>query len=366
MTQQYTKHRRRLLLIALLTVLAVGGNLFSQTAPHVYLAIGSTEVTVGDTVALDVGLTRGDSIKTIEIVLNYDENRYRYLDGTAATLFQGATFSDIRITKTMDDSALYMFNIMMGAGRYVTVTAPGACFNLNFVAIDTGDAVFRVDSLTFITPSLRYFDGTADSLSTHVFPSDTFPPGKVNDFRVQESGSGQLQFEWLNPNDEDFVGVAIYRSVEGYLDSVDDDLTPVYTGDANSFLDTGLENNTIYYYSAFTFDEIPNYSRPVYLKAEPKDIYVFAYPNPFDPATGVHFKTIFPYETAIDLSIYDLTGQKVIDLYRQETLLVNDQDHELTWDGKNANGEVVANGVYYYVVKTLQGDKKIEKVAVLR
>jgi hypothetical protein len=362
--KQKHDNSRFFLLIALLLIGLTGIRAFSQITPHIYLAINSDEVTLGDTVALVIGADEGDSMKTISILMNYDESRYRYLNGSAGEIFQGATFTDIHIENSAADSAIYMVGIMLGAGRYVT--APGVCFNLNFVAIDTGTALFKVDSLTFMTPDLNYFAGTADSLISEIAVVDTFPPGQISDFRVRENGSGQLQFMWRNPNDADFVAVAIYRSEEGFLDSVDDDLTPVYDGDATSYLDENLTNNTIYYYSAFTYDEIPNYSQPVYLKAEPKNKYVFAYPNPFNPAEGVNFRTIFPNETTLDLTIYDLAGQKVIVLYQNETIAANDQTPTLTWNGKNSDGTVVANGVYYYVVKTLQGDKIIGKVAVLR
>lgn len=355
---------RPFFLIATLMFSLSGRPIFSQITPHIYIEINSDEVTLGDTIALVLGADTGDSMKTVSILMNYDESRYRYLNGSAGALFQGATFTDIHIENSAADSAVYMVGIMLGAGRYVT--APGMCFNLNFVAIDTGMALFKVDSLTFMTPDLNYFAGTADSLISEIAAVDTFPPGQISDFRVRENGSSQLQFEWRNPNDIDFIAVAIYRSTVGFLDSVNDDLAPVYNGNATSYLDNDLINSKIYYYSAFTYDEIPNYSRPVYLKAEPKNKYVFAYPNPFNPAEGVNFRTIFPNEITLDLTIYDLAGQKVINLYKNETVTANDQNHALTWDGKNSDGTVVANGVYYYVVKTLQGDKIIGKVAVLR
>jgi len=38
----------------------------------------------------------------------------------------------------------------------------------------------------------------------------------------------------------------------------------------------------------------------------------------------------------------------------------------MEWNGRNGDGDVVANGVYYFVVKTSQGDQKIGKLAVLR
>ncbi len=354
-----------LIVCIILTVSGWVANLTAQTAPHVYLQISSATVTLGDTVRLTVGVDQGDSIKSVLLLLNYTESKYRFLNGTSSTLFQGATFWDIHPQSSDSDTMLYMVGVTLGAGRYVK--APGEFFILHFVAKDTGQANFGFDSLRFMTPSLRYFAGTGDNLSSVIFPVDTFPPAAITDFRVQEAGSGKLQFQWHNPNDEDFMGVTIIRSTAGFADSLNTPGTFIaYSGRATGFEDANLDNHQIYYYSAFTFDEIPNYSRPVYLKAEPKAEYIYAYPNPFNPSNGVHFKTIFPYDTFIDISIYDAVGNLVLKLYKNEPITANDPTKELIWDGRNADGDVVANGVYYYIVKTAQGDKKIEKVAVLR
>lgn len=336
----------------------------AQTTPHVYLQLSSQTMTIGDTLTMDVGITQGDSIKSVLIFLNYDEARYRYLNGYSAELFQEATFFDIHIHRQADDSLLYLVGVTLGAGRYVK--GPGVFFTVQFVAIDTGTATFRVDSLKFMTPSLRYFDGIADSANSHIYPRDTFPPAPISNFRVQESGSGELQFTWLNPNDDDFRGVKILRSTEGFLDSVSASATVVYDGLGTSFTDANLKNRTIYYYSAFTYDEIPNYSRPVYVKAEPKAVYVYVFPNPFSPYNGAKIKTIFPYDTAIDVTIYDAVGNLVVKLYKDLAIQANDATLDLSWDGRNGNGDIVANGVYYCIVKSARGDKIIEKVAVVR
>jgi len=38
----------------------------------------------------------------------------------------------------------------------------------------------------------------------------------------------------------------------------------------------------------------------------------------------------------------------------------------IRWDGKNEAGDIVSNGVYFFVVTTDKGEKAIGKVAVLR
>lgn len=338
--------------------------LFAQTPPHVTIALSSQTVTVTDTIKVDVGISQGDSIKSVLLLLNYDESRYRYLSGAPGSLFREPTFHDIHIQNNQGDSLLYMVGVCLGAGRYVA--APGIFFELQFVARDTGNAVFRFDSLKFITPSLRYFDGTADSALSHVYPRDLFPPAAVTNFRAQEAGSGKLTLTWTNPTDDDFMGVKIWRSTSGFQDTLNALATLVYHGTGTTYSDDNLKNGTIYYYTARTYDEIPNYSRPVYLKAEPKATYAYFYPNPFSPLSGATIKTIFPYDTEIDIAIYDAVGNLVIQLYKNQPVQANDPTLALSWDGRNGKGEMVANGVYYCIIKSLKGDKIIEKVAVVR
>ena len=76
------------------------------------------------------------------------------------------------------------------------------------------------------------------------------------------------------------------------------------------------------------------------------------YPNPFNPETWI------PYHLAeagaVSLSIYDATGNLIRTLpigYRQAGFYQN-REHAAYWDGRNALGEPVASGVYFYQLTT--------------
>ena len=76
------------------------------------------------------------------------------------------------------------------------------------------------------------------------------------------------------------------------------------------------------------------------------------YPNPFNPETWI------PYQLSVDaqvsISIYDLTGRIVRTLpigYQSEGFYHN-RGRAAYWDGKNALGENVASGVYFYRLET--------------
>ena len=72
------------------------------------------------------------------------------------------------------------------------------------------------------------------------------------------------------------------------------------------------------------------------------------YPNPFNPETWI------PYRLAADafvtLTIYDQSGQVVrtIDVGHQIAAVYESRSKAIHWDGRNASGEPVSSGVYFY------------------
>ena len=72
------------------------------------------------------------------------------------------------------------------------------------------------------------------------------------------------------------------------------------------------------------------------------------YPNPFNPETWIPFELAEPADVTI--SIYDAKGQLVrtIALGGQPAGFYFTQERAAYWDGRNASGEQVASGVYFY------------------
>jgi hypothetical protein len=66
-------------------------------------------------------------------------------------------------------------------------------------------------------------------------------------------------------------------------------------------------------------------------------------PNPFNPSTQIQFA--LPKDAQVNLSVYNVLGQHV-------KTLVNDMMRagmqNVTWDGTDNTGSVVASGVYFY------------------
>ena len=68
------------------------------------------------------------------------------------------------------------------------------------------------------------------------------------------------------------------------------------------------------------------------------------YPNPFNPSTKITFT--LGKQSKITLDVYNILGKKV-------STIINNQEsaagyREVTWDGKDANGNILPSGVYIY------------------
>ena len=89
------------------------------------------------------------------------------------------------------------------------------------------------------------------------------------------------------------------------------------------------------------------------MTARPEKTQLLAnYPNPFNPETWI------PYELATDtnvrLTIYNTQGVVIrsLQLGHQSAGYYTGRDRAAYWDGRNALGEQVASGLYFYQLET--------------
>ena len=84
---------------------------------------------------------------------------------------------------------------------------------------------------------------------------------------------------------------------------------------------------------------------------------LFNYPNPFNSTTTIHYSLSKPGQ--VSLSIYSITGQKIIDLL-EKTLPVG--NYQAQWNGKDKSGKNVSSGVY--IIRLNTGINSISKQLV--
>ena len=95
------------------------------------------------------------------------------------------------------------------------------------------------------------------------------------------------------------------------------------------------------------------YLQQLIVMARPEKTQLLAnYPNPFNPETWI------PYELATDtdvrITIYNAQGMMIrtLQLGQQSAGYYTDRQRAAYWDGRNALGEQVASGIYFYQLET--------------
>lgn len=94
---------------------------------------------------------------------------------------------------------------------------------------------------------------------------------------------------------------------------------------------------------------------------------MISWPNPFSPtADNYCYVDNLPNDSEIKIRIFNLAGEEIVTFGYSEGEVVNGGTRlRIKWNGKNSSGELVAPGLYFYVVKT-KNDTKVEKMVVVR
>ena len=84
----------------------------------------------------------------------------------------------------------------------------------------------------------------------------------------------------------------------------------------------------------------------------PKETLLLAnYPNPFNPETWIPYQLAEPTDVTLRIYTVDGTLVRTLALGHQPVGIYQDKNRAAYWDGRNAQGEPVASGVYFYTLK---------------
>ena len=115
------------------------------------------------------------------------------------------------------------------------------------------------------------------------------------------------------------------------------------------------------------FENSADIERTFQVEQDMKLLDVYNYPNPFAGVTYFTFKlTQIPDE--MKLKIYTVAG-RLIKEFNKSAAELNYDFNEIYWDGRDQDGDLVANGVYIYKVTMKKGDETqdaTQKLAIVR
>jgi hypothetical protein len=84
------------------------------------------------------------------------------------------------------------------------------------------------------------------------------------------------------------------------------------------------------------------------------------YPNPFNPSTVIQFE--LPRRSHVTIEIFNLLGEKVIDLVNEEYAAGS---YQITWNGMSSTGQRVSTGTYFYRM-VADGHSDTKKMILLK
>ncbi|MBN2571347.1 MAG: T9SS type A sorting domain-containing protein, partial [Ignavibacteriales bacterium] len=129
----------------------------------------------------------------------------------------------------------------------------------------------------------------------------------------------------------------------------------------------GIHNIKVYPTDASGNTDSIGYSKSFQVSSELQVLYLYNYPNPFSDETYFTFKlTQIPDEFI--LKIFTIAGRLIKEI-KVNSLNLNYDFNRIYWDGKDQDGDRIANGVYFYKVIVKQGDKTkdyTQKLAIVR
>ena len=88
------------------------------------------------------------------------------------------------------------------------------------------------------------------------------------------------------------------------------------------------------------------------------------YPNPFNPETWIPYQLAKPTDVTVTIYAVDGTVVRTLALGHQSVGIYQGKSRAAHWDGKNAVGESVASGVYFYTLKA--GDFSATRKMLIR
>ncbi|MCK4560955.1 MAG: lamin tail domain-containing protein [Calditrichia bacterium] len=238
----------------------------------------------------------------------------------------------------------------------------------------------------------EYVLPTPGMLNTNQSTGDISLPVELSSFRAI-GGDQEVKLVWVTEAELDNLGFILERAYEQegqFLQIASYESLDALKGAGNSsekrryvFIDPSVFNDITYWYRLIdvSVHGVQTIHPAVSATPTAPDVDVIEdtpeekdvpqqfelaqnYPNPFNPNTKIRLiiSSIEQSTSQINLSIYDINGQKVKTLFNG---FVEPRTYEFEWDGTNDYGEPIAGGVYIYSLNT-QNFSQSRKMLLLR
>ncbi len=276
------------------------------------------------------------------------------------------------ITLDMSTTVFIQGDLQLGIGD-------GYSYSLNIPdareVIDTTPVVNNDERYLHLNPSTWTSPTTPDIATPG---SDGSLPVEFAGFNVAVDANQFVNITWSTKSEADLIGFRLFRSLNTDIT----DATPINSNQLIAATNTSVTQEYQYCDEEVALDKTYYYWIEVVQadnntggfhgpqsitidKAAPKFVEATQlstnYPNPFNPETKIEFSLKGQIGETVNASlvIYNIKGQKVVTLFDKREVIENDS---VIWKGKDASGNNVSSGVYFYKLVTPEYTKTSKMV----
>ena len=203
---------------------------------------------------------------------------------------------------------------------------------------------------------------------------DKLIPVELSRFSATLVQEGVL-LSWTTETETENLGFHVYRSrtKEGEYRRINPELIPGQGNTARAhtyqFVDQNVQTGKTYYYKLADqdYNGTLTFHGPIEITVSvvpAQFVLEQNYPNPFKPGSySVSTQIRYQLREAghVSLTIFDVLGRSVIQLVNETQ---QPGSYSIMWDGKDASGRLVAEGVYFYRLKT-DKTSQVKKMLVI-
>lgn len=295
-----------------------------------------------------------------------------YSDGVTPVLAADLTFDAYIQTRPGEvihetTSGCAVYDDVGGAGAFIECSS----FTTIWAVGDVMVVVFTGSGSNYSQSETQEFLITLTNENPQFAAGEGYPPFvlpvELTSFTAEPS-AGMVTLRWETASEVENIGFNVLRGTEreGAYSKINGEMIPgagtTTEPRSYSFVDENISGGLYFYQlEAIATNGDKQLSGIVEVRPTPA---VFAlasgYPNPMTQTSEIAFQ--LPKDSIVSLRVYNMAGREV-SVLQQGTLQAG--YYAKTWNGTDADGRVVGNGVYF-VRMDAQGFNATKKLVVLR
>ena len=338
------------------------GTEYTVLPPDVRFTFSATETNLltGDTFTLNLNAENISDLAGWQADITFDPNALEAVDITegdflktddAATFFQGGTIDNTAGKIT----SLYSARISEGGA-----SGTGTLLSVTFKAKAGGETYVTLENFEFSSVTGDIIPAVPPNITITV---GDYPPWDVNqDGRVsildivlvaQDLGSGAPANLRTDVNRDGVINIQDLVLVANHMGESTDSAAPAIENDelTPALVEKWIKQAHVEDDGSLAFRQgIENLERLLASLIPEKTALLANYPNPFNPETWIPYHLAKPAEVTVRIYAVNGTLIRSLALGHKHAGIYEHRNRAAYWDGRNAQGEHVASGIYFYTL----------------